>query len=102
MHFQDLHARPIRLSDERLDHLEATHPEMVGQIVRIEETLGKPERIVRSQSDSAVELYYKLYPETPVTTRHMCVVVKVAPPDAFIVTAYYTDAVKKGEVLWER
>jgi hypothetical protein len=32
----------------------------------------------------------------------MCVVVKVAPPDAFIVTAYYTDAVKKGEVLWER
>jgi hypothetical protein len=34
--------------------------------------------------------------------KYLCVVVKVVSEDAFIVTAYYTDAVKKGAVLWEK
>jgi hypothetical protein len=31
-----------------------------------------------------------------------CVVVKVLPADAFVITAYLTDKVKKGEQLWPR
>lgn len=32
----------------------------------------------------------------------MCVVVKVKVDDVFILTAYFTDAIKKGDVLWEK
>jgi len=32
--------------------------------------------------------------------KHLCVVVKVHQDDAFVVTAYLTDRVKKGTALW--
>ena len=32
--------------------------------------------------------------------KHLCVVVKVRQEDAFVVTAYLTDRVKKGILLW--
>ena len=32
--------------------------------------------------------------------KYLCVVVKVQAEDAFVVTAYMTDKVKKGNVLW--
>ena len=75
---------------------------MAAQTPRISETLTTPDRIVRSKSDSTVELFYKWYLATPVTTKFLCVVVKVLPDDHFIITSYYTDAVKGGEVLWEK
>ena len=100
--FRDYQNRPIRLTDERLAHLEADHPEMQGQASRIAETLIDPDRIIRSVTDAKVELIYKLYPSTPVTRRFLCIVVKVLPEDNFIITAYYTDTVKKGVILWEK
>jgi hypothetical protein len=75
---------------------------MAAQTSRVSETLAAPDRIVRSRSDSTVELFYKWYLATPVTTKFLCVVVKVLPYDHFIITSYYTDAVKGGEVLWEK
>ena len=102
LHFQDLHNRSIRVTDERLHHLETDHPEMVGQTSRIAETLAAPDRIVRSRTDSTVELFYKWYAATPVTAKFLCVVVKAPRDDPFMITAYHTDAVKRGEVLWEK
>ena len=73
--FQDYKGRIIRLSDERLDHLETEHPEMVSQLERISETLAYPERVVRSKTDTSVELFYKHYPTTPVSEKFLCIVV---------------------------
>ncbi|CAN5636589.1 hypothetical protein BH23GEM7_BH23GEM7_27350 [soil metagenome] len=72
--FLDIHGRQIRLTDERPQHLEGTHPEMVGQLDILREALLEPERIVESRSDSSVELYYRHYPVTPVTSKFMCAV----------------------------
>jgi hypothetical protein len=102
LYLQDLRNRSIRLTDERVNHLEADHPEMASQTPRIAETLAAPDRIVRSRTDSTVELFYRWYPSTPVTTKFLCVVVKILPDDHFIIMSYYTDAVKRGEVLWEK
>ncbi len=33
---------------------------------------------------------------------HLCVVVKIVIDDAFVVTAYLTDRVKKGTLLWPK
>lgn len=54
------------------------------------------------RSDVQVQLFYRFYLITPVTKKYMCVVVKVLVDDAFIITAYFTDTIKKGETLWEK
>lgn len=82
--------------------METDHPEMAGQLSRMVEPLPRPEEIRGSHSDPEVELFYRLYQQTPVTTKFLCVVIKVLPNDNFIITAYYTDSVKKGELLWEK
>ena len=66
------------------------------------EVLLGPERIVESRTDRKVELYYKLYERTPVTTKFLCVVVKNSDDDGFIITAYYTDTIKKGNSTWPK
>ncbi|MDP8238029.1 MAG: hypothetical protein P9X24_02980 [Candidatus Hatepunaea meridiana] len=100
--FNDVLSRRIRLTDERQWHIENTHPEMAGQIDRIEKTLLEPERIVRSITDSDIELFYRYYDITPVTNKYLCVVVKTAISDLFIITAYFTNTAKRGELRWER
>ncbi len=101
-YLKDSQGRSIRLTSERHEHLELTHPEMAGQFERITETLAQPDRIVRSQTDRAVDLFYKEYRSTPVSRKFLCVIVKGATDDPFIITAYYTDTVKRGEILWEK
>ena len=98
----DIHNRSIRLTAERRLHLESAHPEMADQVLRVAETLATPDTIVRSRTDAMVELLYKHYPSTPVTDKFLCAVVKVLPEDLCIITAYYTDTVKRGAVLWEK
>lgn len=75
---------------------------MRGQHGRVAETLRAPERIVRSRTDPEVELFYHRYTETPVTEKYLCAAVKVHAEDAFLITAYFTDSIKRGEVLWEK
>jgi hypothetical protein len=99
---KDIHNRSIRLTAERRLHLETAHPEMVDYVSRIAETLANPDTIVRSRTDAMVELFYKHYLSTPVTNKFLCTVVKVLPDNYFIITAYYTDTVKRGTVLWEK
>ena len=98
----DVRGRRIRLTEERVTHLETDHPEMKGQIERAHETVADPDRIVSARSDEKAELYYRLYTETPVTMKFMCVVVKDSETDGFVVTAYYTDSVKKGTLVWQK
>ena len=102
MEIQDIHGRMIRLTDERLNHLETDHPEMQGQISKIVETLKEPNQIVLSKTDMQVELSYKYYATTPVTNKFLCVVVKVMADDNFIITSYFTNDMKKGDIIWEK
>ena len=100
--FIDNRNRRIRLTDERLSHIETDHPEMRNQVARIQETLAEPDRIVASRSDERAELYYRFYLLTPVTSKFLCVVVKDSEDDGFVVTAYYTNTQKKGTLLWQK
>ena len=91
----------IRLSEERLAHI-LEHPEMKDVEPRIQRTLARPERVIESLSDPQARLYYRLYVGTRIGNKHLCVVVKMLEADAFVVTAYLTDKVKKGRQLWPR
>jgi hypothetical protein len=91
----------IRLTDERLAHI-LDHPEMKDLSEEIERVLRKPQLVRRSRSDAAVRLFYESYAETIVGGKWLCVVVKYAENDAFVVTAYLTDKPKAGEDLWPK
>jgi hypothetical protein len=87
------------LTDERLAHI-LEHPEMVGLDDAIGETLSQPQRVIQSLSDPQARLYYRYYVGTRVGDKYLCVVVKVVGADAFVLTAYLTDTIKKGYQLW--
>lgn len=95
----DFQGLAIRLTDERRGHI-LEHPEMVDMEPAIEETLQDPERVVQSLSDPAVHLYYRFYFRTVVGGKFLCAVVKMGEAGAFLLTAYLTDRIKKGERLW--
>lgn len=102
LQIQDKWNRSIRLTVERLNHLETDHPEMQGQVSKTIETMSDPDKIIGSATDPQVELFYKHYLSTPVTTKFLCVVLKVLTDDNFIITAFFTNTVKKGDVIWEK
>ena len=99
---KDYHNRNIRFTDDRKDHIEQDHPEMLNQYDKIKDTLKSPFMIIRSKTDNDVELFYKKYSRTPVTEKYLCVVIKSRIEDSFIITAYFTDTIKKGEIVWEK
>ena len=89
----------MRLTEERLGHI-LEHPEMANLEEALAETLEHPSLVIQSRSDPATELNYRYYLGTRVGDKWLCVVVKYAPADAFVLTAYLTDQPKKGEQLW--
>lgn len=98
---KDYEGRAIRLTDERLAHI-LEHPEMQGMEVRIAETLLRPERVLESISDSNARLYYRMYVATRAGDKHLCVVVKMADNDAFVLTAYLMSKPAGGKQLWPK
>ena len=97
--FKDYSGRTIRLTSERLKHI-LDHPEMEEMIGSIEETLRSPIKVVQSLSDEEAHLYYRFYIEMRVGNKYLCVVVKCKVNDAFVLTAYLTDSIKKGAIIW--
>ena len=97
----DHEGRAIRLTDERLAHI-LEHPEMKGMEGQIEETVMRPEKVLESFSDPQARLYYRLYMGTRVGDKHLCVAVKVADNDAFILTAYLVRQLAGGRQLWPK
>ncbi len=73
---------------------------MAGMREALEETLGAPEVVQESVSDPAARLYYRFYLRTMVSGKYLCAAVKLTVEDAFVVTAYLTDRIKKGRIVW--
>ncbi len=75
---------------------------MQDQLERIKETLTDSDIIKESSHDSSVRLYYRFYKTTPVTEKYLLVAVKLLDDKGFIITAFYTDRIKKGTTIWEK
>jgi hypothetical protein len=75
---------------------------MAGLAQEIERVLQSPTEVRVSRSDDTVRLFYEFYVKTMVGGKWLCVVVKYAPEDAFMVTAYLTDQLKAGETIWPK
>ena len=74
------------------------HPIMNGQEAAVQATLTQPDQIRRSRSDSNVYLFYKLQREK----RWLCAVVRQLNGEGFLITTYPTDAIKEGDIVWQK
>ena len=75
---------------------------MAGQESKLREVLSSPEKVLTSQLDSTVHLYYRFYRESPVGPKYLMAAVKILERDAFVITAFFTDEVKGGSEIWAR
>ena len=93
---------PIRLTDERMDHIARRHPEMRGQEDKILETVAEPGLVQQGDAGSQVALRH--YPATPLTEKFCAVVYREASEhDGFVITAYFCSRYAGARrVLWKR
>lgn len=97
----DHEGRPIRLTNERWQHI-IDHPELEDQRPRVIETIERPDTVIQTVKDETVHAYQRFYETTPVTSKYLIVAVKMLEDDAFIITAYYSSRPKRGQVLWQK
>jgi hypothetical protein len=73
------------------------HPILAGRESEVRDCILDPEVIRASAKDATVHLYYRQS-----TTNYLCVVVGGEEESRFVVTAYFTQTVKKGQVVWTK
>jgi hypothetical protein len=74
------------------------HPIMAGKEAEVQATLTQPDQIRRSRSDPNVYIFYKFQREK----RWICAVARKLNGDGFLITTYPTDAIKEGEIVWQK
>jgi hypothetical protein len=93
---------PIRLTEERWQHILYRHPEMEDQRERLLETLEEPDGI--QKGDFGELLAFRLYAKTPLTHQYLAVVYReISFEDGFVLTAYFAGSPSARRVtIWKR
>lgn len=71
------------------------HPVLDGHSGEVARSLAFPDQVRRSRGDAGVLLFYRRCGK-----RWMCAIVQVADEAPFLLTAYPTDGLKPGEIVW--
>ena len=88
---------PVRLTDERWEHIVTEHGELSGHQVAVLQTVSAPERILAGTSGE------KLAVREIERGKWLVVVYRESEHDGFIITAFLTRryrSLEKREVLW--
>lgn len=72
------------------------HPVMKGKEDTVQSVLREPSEIRQSRTDKEVYPYYKQ------SDKLYCVVARHLGAEGFLITAYPTDKVKEGDVIWTK
>ena len=74
------------------------HPALAGHEEEIRRCIREPQVIQASAKDPDTHLYYR-----PAERGYVCVVAGGDDPEErFVVTAYFTRGIKKGQELWKK
>ncbi len=71
------------------------HESLVGEVLRA------PELVRRSRHEQTVLVYYRFY-GTLFGGKYVAVVMREEGRHGAVLTAYVTDAIKRGETVWRR
>jgi hypothetical protein len=98
---RDFRGRTVRITEERIKHF-VKRLTTSGLFDKLDEAIADPDFVIQSISDSFASILYRFYRGTKAGNKYLCVVVKYAGNDAYVLTAYPSDMIKKGKLLWER
>ena len=78
--------------------IDIKHPVMKNKEDLVKKTLKNPDEIRQSKIDKEIFLYYKKFDKL------YCIVAKHTNSHAhgFLITAYPTDKIKEGDLIWEK
>jgi hypothetical protein len=92
----------IRLTRPQWIHILDHHKEMENQTEKLRETLQYPDFIAYNESEDTYR-YYKFFPETPVSPKHVLVLTKHLNDGGFIITAFFLRKIReKGRLVWTK
>jgi len=91
----------IRLTHVQWLHIVFFHPEVEGELDKVEQTLKEPEMVVEGAT-SDTKVCYKMFRTTPVSKKYLAIVVKILDGEGFIMTSYFTKRIRRGKVLWKK
>jgi len=77
--------------------IKTKHPAIKGKEGEVKITLKHPDQVRVSKIDQNIFLYYKKFER-----KYLCVVTRHQNNRGFIVTAYYTEKIKEGELIWQK
>lgn len=93
--------RTIRFPNTQKFHIAYFHPEVLADESKIELTVSEPELVARGATEDT-RVCYRFFTDTTVTAKYLAVIMKLLDGEGFIVTAYFTDKVKRGKIVWRR
>jgi hypothetical protein len=88
---------PIRLTDERWEHIVSARDELVGYYDDCLHTIEEPDFILRGRHGSlkAVRSFGR--------NRFLVVIYKeISRHDGFVITAYFVRRINRGDIVWRR
>jgi len=86
----------IRITDSYWEYIaRVKHREMVALKEAVAKALRLPFEVQRSQKDPSVHLYYGRYED-----KMLCVVARHLNEEGFIITAYLTRKIGRGQLVW--
>jgi len=92
---------PVRITEERFDHISRNHPELKNRLNELAETINDPDIV--QKGDAGDLLAIKKFAHTPVKDNKYLVAVykELTAQDGFVLTAYYTSILRRRMVLWK-
>ncbi|MBE9166905.1 hypothetical protein IQ238_04930 [Pleurocapsales cyanobacterium LEGE 06147] len=88
----------VRTSESYWQCLIIKHPDIENLEELVKQTLASPDEVRRSSRDSDVFLFYLTRNEK----RWVVAVARRLNGNGFLITAYQTDAIKEGEIIWHK
>lgn len=88
----------VRTSEEYWQKVIVKHPDIANLELEVQQALANPDEIHRSSRDENILLFYAVLK----AKRWVVAVAKRINGDGFLITAYQTDAIKEGELLWHK
>jgi hypothetical protein len=88
----------VRTTESYWQKLIIKHPDMVDLEALMQQVLHSPDEVRQSSRDENILLFYRLRKPQ----RWVVAVARRLNGDGFLITAYQTDAIKEGVVVWRK
>jgi len=93
--------RVLKLTNEGWRHICTVHPELEGELEKVNQTMKSPD-FIKQGNRADTFMYYKFFPTTIIYRKYLVLVIKYLNTEGTVLTGYFTERIRKGDVLWRK